>query len=401
MAIINFTGFEVTNGGNGGEFSGAPSGTTAYSTSTVRTGNQAFRVNPTTTAVGYCEISGIGANGRSSLLGEATMYYQFWFRYATKPSSGDEEIFVVRANTGVDKLSIRIDSAGNLVVYNSVPTAVGTSATALSANTWYKIEVQCGTSATVGAYDLKIGGVSEVSGTTNTTATSGGSARLGKVINRNGNSVDFFYDDFASSNTGFISGNIEVKQMTPDANGSTMSWTAGTGTSDYTTVDESPAFDDTDYVQSLTGAGAKVALFDLQTSSAAGITGNILAVKGYVHLRENTSVTSAYAIRIRSNTTNSDSSNNNGSTAAQAYQRLLETDPDTSTAWTTGGLDALEVGGVENNAVATRLTYARVFILTSVTPTSSIKTVLGLARASVKTDVGLAIASVKNRQGLA
>ena len=97
-----------------------------------------------------------------------------------------------------------------------------------------------------------------------------------------------------------------------------------------------------------------MALFDFETSASAGISGTINAVKAVTRVRENTAVTSAIAVRIRSNITNSDSGNLDGSTTTVTQSRVLTTDPDTAVAWTTGGLDAVEAGSVEANAVATR-----------------------------------------------
>lgn len=359
MAIVNFSGFyDILEGiGLGNTFS--------LQTSVVRTGATALRANPTTTNNGGLTFNGFNADGsRGNVLAVTDSYVQFWFRYATKPSSNDEEIMTITPGAGgTHKIGLRLDSSGVLKLYDNALSLIATGTTVLSQDTWYKLEVSCGTSATVGPYELKINDVSEFSGTGNTSANTAGAINLGKVTDRNSNSVDFFYDDFVYSDSAFISGDIAVKELIPDADGSTMSWSAGTGSSNYLEVDESPTRSDADYVQSLTGAGAKVALFDLSSTTTEGISGTMLAFKGLIATRENTSVTSATNIRVRSNTTNSDSSTRNGSTAVASQTRLLENDPDTGTAWTTGGLDAVEVGAVENNSVAVRCVYARGFVL--------------------------------------
>lgn len=374
MALRRFSGFEISNG------EATLSGTASINTGTVRTGGGSLRVNPTTTGVGHAlfyDLSTTGTN--SAAFNIATSYVQFWFRYATKPASNNEQLYVTQDTGGSTKLSLRLNSTGTIGVYGAADTLLGTSSTTLSANTWYKIEIQTGTSATVGAYELKINGSSEVSGTANLSASNAQDFRLGKITNKNSQTVDFFYDDFAVSDSAFFSGDVAVKAMNVNADGSTMSWSGGTAPSNYTTVDDGHTVNDTDYVQSPTSGNPNVALFNLESCATVGISGTILGFQGLTRTRENTSVTSATLIRVRSSSTNSDSATRNGSTSVTVSMRLLENDPSTGSAWTTSGLDAVEVGAVENNAVAVRCTHVRGFVL-YVPPSSPTKnlTLLGV-----------------------
>jgi hypothetical protein len=130
-----------------------------------------------------------------------------------------------------------------------------------------------------------------------------------------------------------------------------MQWTNGTAPSDYTQVDEIPV-SSADYVQSAASAN-QVALFSLETSSTAGISGTIAAVKSWGRLREDTTGTSANRIRTRESSTNVDTSTrNHGTTAAYSWQ-VLTTKP-SGGAWSTSALDGTEVGSIENNAIAMR-----------------------------------------------
>lgn len=353
MGLLNFTGFEA-----GGIGEVLASGTTqSFDTAEARTGYYCGRCNPTGTDTGFFQLRGIGVNGiESGNLNFPTGYFQFYFKYLTKPASNNEEIFAALGTSGGAKLQIRINSSGNLSLYDANNNKIGSDGlTALASNTYYQIRIKVETGDPV-AYELLIDGVSELSGTANLGAQNNGRAQFGKITNRNGNSVDFYYDDCVIYDDAFPTTDLRVKEIIPIANGSTMSWVDGTGTSDYTQVDEIPQ-DDNDYVQSPTTGNPNVALFDMQSMSAASITANsFTALKGYIRTRENTSVTSATLIRVKSGATNSDSSTLNGSTTVVAQMRLLTTDPDTGVAWTESGLNAVEIGAVENNAVATRCT---------------------------------------------
>lgn len=355
MALLNICGWER---GTSAE-AGSTSGTQSVQTSVVRTGTYALRTNPTTTAIGYHQMRLFNANGDDTTLNTATVTVRFYFRYATKPSADDEEIVLGRAGT-FDKWGVRLGADGKLAVYDNVPTIVATGATVLSADTWYRIEMQAGTSATA-AYELKINGVSELSGTMDTTTTNHNMVRLGKATDRNGESVDFFYDDFALRNDTTYPGEGQVLQLLPNANGATQAWTAGTNASDYLEVDETPTDADTTYVKS-TGSAGDVALFAMQNTVTAGISGTISAVKPYIRVREDTAVTSANRIRFVSGATTSDGNATNRTAGYADVMRVFATDPDTSAAWTLAGVDGIQVGSIEDNAVAMRITSVALMV---------------------------------------
>lgn len=336
------------------------SGTFAIQTTVKRTGSYALRVNPTTTAVGYVAYRKYDADGTIASLNAASVTVGIYFRFATIPASGDEEI-LWGGQTVAQKWSVRIDSAGNLSVYNQADTLVATGATVLSANTWYLIEMQAGTSATA-AYELKIDTVSELSGTMDTTVTNHAQVRFGKTVNKNGNSVDYFYDDIYIRDDTTYQGAVQVTAIVPNANGSTMDWTAGTNSSDFNEVDETPHDTDTTYVKSNAGAG-EVALFDMQSTADVGIIGTIHALKGGIYVREDPSAASSNSLRLRSNTTNNDTTGRNYGVSYNSSYKVYTTDPATTVAWTTGGVDDVELGSIEANAVAIRMTKVAIEVL--------------------------------------
>lgn len=352
MAIINYSGFE---GATQREFN-ANSGTWSVQTSIKRSGAYALRTNPTTpTAVSYLQLVAISTSGITSNPNVSKMRSTFWFYVATAPSADSEEIFVQRDTTNAaDKLSVRIDSSRNLSVYDKDAALVATGTTVLSTSTWYCIEVESnnGTSA---SYELRINQVSELSGTCNQSATNCGAARFGKVTNRNGRSVDFYYDDITLDDADYH-GKERVFRLSPTANGSTAEWTSGTNSSDYQEVDEVAPDDDTTYIMNPASAG-KIHLVTLESCATAGITvSSIKAFKALVRWRENSSATSAAKIRIRSSATNSDNSTRNIGATYEDNHKILATDPNTSTAWTESGINAVEIGVVETGSVQIRAT---------------------------------------------
>jgi len=176
------------------------SGTVAMETTTVNSGAYSLRVNPTTTAVGYVEHD---LNDPAS--NNDTLTARFYFRYATKPTAGNEELFFgTGGGTAVDAFGFRLDSDGHINLY-SHPSGGGytlraSGTTALSVDTWYLIDVfiEITAGATADQVVLQINGVEEFN-TTYVFAT--GSSEplpvfLGKRVDINGQTVDFFFDDF-------------------------------------------------------------------------------------------------------------------------------------------------------------------------------------------------------------
>jgi hypothetical protein len=293
-APINIIGFEQ---GSTHE-SNATAGTTSVQSSVKRTGTYALLANPTTTNVGYHQFLTFGASGVSSNPNVATMYSRFYFYYTTKAASGAEEIFVQRDTTNAaDKLSVRLNSSGNLVVYDSAASLVATGSTALSSSTWYRIEVKAGNGAAA-AYEVKIDGTSELSGTANQAATNCGGIRLGKVTDRSNQSVTYYYDDI-NMNDAAYPGDGNVLMIKPKANGSTHQCTWGTNSSNYLEVDEVPADDGTTYILCPTGTGASTSLFDLEETATVGISGTVNGTKGWYRGKEDAGGASNTILRLK------------------------------------------------------------------------------------------------------
>lgn len=343
-----FSGFEA------GRAYKDSNGTTEVQSSIKKSGTYAFRSHPTTTAVGYTLVGWSNWQGdNGATLGEATVYFKTAFYAATLPSADSEEILGAWVCCFTFKGAVRITSAGNLAFYDKDNALVETGSTALATGTWYTIEAKFGTGASA-AYEVRINGVSELSGTANQTTSNTDWIYLGKAQNNNGETVDFYYDDVATDNAAYP-GETKVLGMTPTGQGSGYDWTAGTGGSDYQEVDETPNTD-ADYVQS-TGTAGDEALFTL--SDPGELTGaTIKGVKVTGCMRENTSVTSANTLRIKSGSSTVDNLNTamDHTTTVACHTLEAYVDPATAAAWTPAAVLAAQVGSVESNAVAMRMT---------------------------------------------
>lgn len=348
MAVVNFTGFET---GDALEFL-STNGTFSVQTGTVRTGTYAGRTNPSTTGAGSFNLSGIVTTTGRPAAGAATIvtsYVRFYFRYATKPAANSEQMFRALNTTSVDKFSVRINSSGNLLVYDQANALVSTGSTVLSANTWYRIEIKIGTGASA-AYEVKIDGTSELSGTCDQTIYNTSRVQFGKIANQNGQTVDFFYDDILWSDSAYP-GLGECKLGVPNANGNYQTWTrSDIMAAHYEHVDERP-YNTTDYMISTQGSG-DAETNAMQSAATIGVTGTINAVKSFAMVASD-SITSTGSLKFRMRSGSTDTTTSTGfTTSISAYEALAlvhSTDPATSAAWTTGGVDGVEVGAVENS----------------------------------------------------
>lgn len=347
MAILNF----ISCASGGTEEAQSTSGSITVVSAADMFSDYVIRANPTTTGLANFRIATMSATGvNTTSFNTANLYIGFYFKVVTAPSSGDEEVIVILDTGGTVKAAVRMNPSRQFTVYNTGGSLVATGTTALNLGQVYWGEYRGSTSAVASAYELRIEQVTELSGTMTQLSNNHGSVRLGKATNNNSNSFDFRYSNFIASDTGYV-GPISTKGMFPNANGSTQQFTAGTNASNYLEVDDIPTDGDTTYVAS-TGTANDVALFqcaDMPSSSS------VKAVKGWVNAKTPTG-TASTKLRIRSGSTNSDSTGSAIGTSYVNRFRVLETDPDTGAAWTESGVNASEVGIQEANAVVTRLT---------------------------------------------
>lgn len=360
MATVNFHG---PASGELVEFDASANTISVVSTPVRPGGSYSLRSNPTTTGIGFATVAAIAASGATGAANAANAYTRFYFRYATKPSADNEEIF--RARNGVSiKFQLRLNSSGNLVALDSALSTLATGSTVLAQDTWYRIEVLVGTGASAN-WEVKIDGVTEISGTGNLLASNNTRWNVGKTTNYNGRSVDFFFADILVSDSGYP-GPGQCLALTPNAEGNynstwTLNATGSTAGTHYAEVDDLPEDGDTSYLLS-TGSAGDAQTVNLTSTATAGISGTINCAKAYAVVKRDGGTNGSVKVRIRSGTTDSDTT---GSASTSAYGwlgKLAEVDPSTSAAWGTSGLDGAEVGAVENSVNKTRLTAAYLFV---------------------------------------
>jgi hypothetical protein len=358
VGVFQICGFET---GDSGE-ANATAGTFSIQSSVKRTGSYALRVNPTTTGTGHYRVGGERVS-TAVAFSVATLYGRFYFRYATKPAANNEPFMLV-ADDDVSpniKMELRLNSAGNILVYDQAGTGLlATGATALAQDTWYLIEFSCGNGASA-AYEVKIDGVSEVSGTGNLQADNAGRVYLGKWVNRNGQTVDFFYDDVALSDSGFIGAGQSI-MLLPNAVGTYDAFSIGAGAgAKYEQLDDVPHDSSTTYIVT-SGAAGQAQTVGFQTMASAGVYGAVNAVKAIFYLAHS-GVTGQVQTRVTSGGSDFDSIDIGTTSGTYSeVERFYATDPATASAWSRAGVNAIEAGIEERDTDPSRWTFAGLLV---------------------------------------
>lgn len=300
---------------------------------------------------GSMSISLGSANGVSKTLdAQATWIVGVAVNYTTFPTNN---VGLLRfLDAGTLQCSLLVNPDGTLSVVRGSGTAVtgGTSTFALSANTFYYIEMKVTIADSIGANSCKVrvNGADVITVATGQDLKSTANATANQIGLSNsalsGSSVivaDDFYvcDSTGATNNDFL-GDVRVDTLFPNAEGNFTQFTPSTGTTHYTLVDET-APNTTDYNDGATaGDRDSYALQNLSALTSQTVYG--VQVNAAV-LKDDAGAKSASTF-VRSGGTNGD-----GATAAlgtsQAYvSQVYELDPNGSVAWTEASVNAMEAG---------------------------------------------------------
>lgn len=308
------------------------------------------------------ECQALGPNGASANFGTSDVYIRAYINIATLPAANDEQLFYVAGSSGT--VGVRVNSSGNITLYNNegaTPSLLGTGTTALALSTWYMIEghFHTGNGAATDTYEVKINGTVELTGTAQIglAGATWNQVYFGKTLNKNGQTVDFYYDDIAIDDAAYP-GAGQVNILKPRAAGASAQWTTGTS-SLFSAVNEVPPNGDTTYIADATSGDASS--FAMDSSATGGVIGTITVVKT-VAIGRDVSSTPSVKVRLRNGTTNNDTTGANPGASYAVLARLDANDPNTAAAWASSGLDTIECGVVSGASATARVTaiYAMV-----------------------------------------
>lgn len=276
---------------------------------------------------------------------------RFAMRLKIDSGSGSNRTYFSVLNGSTMHVSLGVDGSGYLrawfdsVVYGIV---LGTAATSpLSEGTWYHIEGKIVIHDSTGSIELRVNGnstpVLNLSGldTKVGSSTDATKVRFGSA----GSSSWHYLTDLAvwnesgESPTGWI-GDCRVDTLNPSAAGSVDDWTPSAG-ANYECVDEANVDGDTSYVESSTNAQKDLyAIGNLPHNPSA-----IHAVMVTAKAKKTDAGSASVKLGMKSSATEAQGSAEALTEGTYVrYQYARGVDPNTSAAWTTSGVNALEVG---------------------------------------------------------
>ena len=274
---------------------------------------------------------------------DATLIIGIAFKISALSHSGS---FIELYDSGTKGINLFLNTSGQLKIYRGA-VLLDTSAPVITATgTWYYIELKVLCDNAAGTYEVKVGGVSVLSGA-GVDTQEGANAYHDRVLFQKVNfytytTIDDIYiaDSTGAQNNDFL-GNVRVVAIAPDGDDTATFDTASGGGAHHLDVDENPADDDTTYVESNL-AGEKD-LYDY-AAMAAGL-GAIKGLEVKTICRETDAVNYSLITPIKSNVTESDDvAQAIGTTNYTAITRISELDPDTAAAWIEAGINAAKFG---------------------------------------------------------
>jgi hypothetical protein len=361
MAILRFVGPSVQDTSEINVAAGVP----AIETSNVPPGaSLSYRFN----------AAGAGVTGNVTdwsnfaflSFNKTTLATSVWFYYGGSPPASATRFFEYRNQTNLPVCGFRISPAGALqwIYWDGTNTITQLQSVAGVTTGWHRLEMKVTASGTAGSSTLaaRFDGVTLTPGASLslTNAPSGiANVTMGVVP---AVTLDMYLGKLVIDDADFPAGDM-IKTAIPNGAGSlTTGWTSGTG-STFAEVDENPRDNDTTYIKSSTAGDTRT--YAVPDAATLGATGSILAVQP-IGFFANEGVAPNAGLRLRSNTTNSDTGGGDPGVSAPTYRiagKCLTTDPATAAAWTESGFNGVEVGAILGTSVATRCTQLLVAVL--------------------------------------
>lgn len=249
-------------------------------------------------------------------------------------------------DSGSLQITLNVTASGQLQLRRGDVngTTLGTSVTTMTTNTWHFIEFKV-TIGNSGSYEVRLNGVNILSGSADTQNTANAFAQTLKLFGAQDSSIDirWAYDDLyildssGSANIDFL-GSMKVTAIFPSGTGDSTQLTPSAG-DNYAAVDDNPHDSDSTYVESATSGQQDLYAFgDVDLVNIKG------AMISAVCRETDANPFSIKLVAKSGSTTDEGSGIAIGSTSYVSRHRILELDPDTSSAWEDAGIDAAQFG---------------------------------------------------------
>ena len=281
--------------------------------------------------------------------GSGTMIVGFGF-YTDSFTTAEQVLFQFwDGNSGQGTLALQTSGlwkyyrGGNLGLTGNL---LGTSSgSAISASTWYYIELKVKFDGSTGTVDLLVNGSNVLSLTSQNTSRTGNSQATGVMFEGSLQSSDhtqfddiYVLDTTGSLNNTFLGAQV-VRMIVPASDAGTNQYTPDSGTTHYNRLTENPQ-DTTTYLADSTTGDRE--LFGMGTLNLAAIAG--LQINTVAAATDNT----VYSIKNSTHTSGGTDTDQTAVTVAdtnyQTVSNVLQINPETSALWHQAGVNGCQFG---------------------------------------------------------
>lgn len=241
---------------------------------------------------------------------------------------------------------VGFNANGFISVHRDATQIAISTGSELVSGTWYYFEAEVVFSATVGTVTVYKNGTPIV-GLNGLTGLNTGTTVPDHILldttGSNGSNITrsyVYFDDIYVTNTATRLGERRVETLRPNADTVQKDFARSAGADNFALVDEATSNGDTDYVQ-----GSTVGDLDRYTIGALSSTPSaISAVQLTAFALKTDAATRNIALHCQSGATDSDGPDFALGATYGKFDRILETDPATSAAWTATGVNSLLIG---------------------------------------------------------
>lgn len=287
--------------------------------------------------VGYaCEVSASSTLITRGLTTDRTLIIGAAVKITTSASTGNIFKLLNLANL-TNGITLYFNN-GDLSIVNGFTTLATTSGLGLSSGVWYWIELKIYCDNTSGTYEVRVGGVNELSGTGDTQYNN--TYNYYDRVQIGTGTALFTYDDlYICDTTGAVNidflGNCKVETLRPNGD-SAVTWAPDTGPTNYTQIDEQITDDDTTYVEASSGQD----LYNYGDTINTSFKG--LMVSTFVRQSDATDYTLNTVLKSGPTTTSIQHSV--GASGFVGKTAVFEEDPDAAASWTQSTVNAALFG---------------------------------------------------------
>lgn len=265
------------------------------------------------------------------------------------PTTNTMDGFTFRDPNGWPLCSISFSNSQEIILEDTYNEVGRGSPGQFAAGDWYHFEVKFTANGATSSIEVRINGVTAYQNNsfqcgTLIGAAYGSTATTSSSVSFNLDYYKWYMDDFfiwdttGSYNNDFI-GDRRVVTLYPDADTSVADWTPNSGSTEYTQIDDSAVDGDTTYVS--TNTVGHQSEYDL--TAMPGNTWTINAIQTMTAARKTDAGPGSMRTDIISNGTNGTGSTKTLGTSYAMRSDVFQTDPNTGSAWTLSGVNAMKV----------------------------------------------------------